>query len=40
MEIAASQSMAGGLLVFVSYFLMTVYEEKQRMRRVDSDGHI
>lgn len=38
MEIAASQSMAGGVLIFISYFLVTVYEEKQGS--VDSDGHI
>jgi hypothetical protein len=29
---------AGGMLIFVSYFLVTVYEEKQGS--VDSDGHI
>jgi hypothetical protein len=40
MAIAASQSMAGGVLVFGSYFLVTVYEEKQCMRRAHNDGHI
>jgi hypothetical protein len=29
---------AGDMLIFVSYFLVTVYEEKQGS--VDSDGHI
>jgi len=40
MEVASSQPMAGGVLIFVSYFLVTVCEEKERMRRADSDGHI
>jgi hypothetical protein len=33
-------NLAGGLPIFVSYFLVTVYQEKQLMRKVDSDGHI
>ena len=32
--------MAGGTLIFVSCFLVTVYEEKQRLRRMGSDERI
>ena len=31
---------AGGVLIFVSCFLVTVYEEKQRMHRLGADGTI
>lgn len=30
----------GGALIFVSCFLVTVYEEKQRLLRMERDGHI
>jgi drug/metabolite transporter (DMT)-like permease len=32
--------LAGGLLIFVSCFLVTVYEEKQRHRRTETHGSI
>jgi drug/metabolite transporter (DMT)-like permease len=32
--------LAGGVLIFVSCFLVTVYEEKQRLRRMGSDERI
>jgi drug/metabolite transporter (DMT)-like permease len=32
--------LAGGVLIFVSCFLVTVYEEKQRIRRLDSRGNV
>jgi drug/metabolite transporter (DMT)-like permease len=31
---------AGGVLIFVSCFLVTVYEEKQRLRRMEAHGEI
>ena len=30
----------GSVIIFISCFLVTVYEEKQRLRRMDSDGHV